>query len=166
MADIKGISGNDLKINDLQQNDLNNNLDRARNGNFQGASVNSVQPPDESPFAGGQKQMSASRIAPPQESPIAGKESQTGYSISNAATPVNNLANSNDPSNERLVDFALEKKGDAGVEKFLEKDAAASRAVADLQRGLKEIGSLDQEPQLDSKTLQRLDKIAEKLFRS
>jgi hypothetical protein len=133
MSDFKVNSNSAIPIN--PQNDLSKDT-TIRSGNFRGANVNAVSPPDESPFANApQQQLGANRSQAPA------------------------------PSDEELANFAFGDQNDK-VANYLATDAAASKAVADIQRGIKAIGSPDREPKLDAATEQRLKDLSVKLFRS
>lgn len=146
MSDIKNIGGDAaLKVNELRAPEQAEQ-ELARSGKFQGANVNAVSPPAESPLGveNSGARLNATRVPPPAESP--------------------NLASA--PTNDQLFDYAVGNSQEAGVRDYLQSDPAASRAVSAIARGNREIGDIDREPQLDQSVLRRLDEIAKGLFRS
>jgi hypothetical protein len=166
MSDIKNVSSSGLNNINEQLNE--DKLKTARNGNFQGANVNSVAPPQESPLSASgqeanQKQFSAARIAPPSESPLSA--GSNGYRIANQQAQSNQSNAARQPSNDQLFDHATGASNDRATRAYLEQDPAASKAVAAIQRGHQEIGSPDNEPQLDGAASARLDALAKSIFR-
>ncbi|MEW6735648.1 MAG: hypothetical protein AB1489_30435, partial [Acidobacteriota bacterium] len=138
-----------------------------RSGNFQGANISSVLPPTESPNVTGNSQLSFTRAQPPTDSPVSNSTGRTvrsgkGYRITD--TPALTVS-ANAPSDDQLFDFATGDNQNRNIRTYLDRDPAANKAVSAIQSANREIGSPDQEPQLDQASLLRLDEIAKELFR-
>lgn len=162
MSDIK-INDSAIKIQPLNQEaKLEQTLNRS--GNFQGQNVNAALPPTESPLLDGniKKSLSASVAQPPVESPFATDSSNIktkGYSFNSETNKVQSA-----PTNEELLDFALNNTNSSKISKYLEQDIAANKAVAAIRRGQSEIQS-NQNPELSSNTEINLANLANKIFR-
>lgn len=163
MSDIKI---NNSGLNNVQQLNQEAQIDKQinRSGNFQGQSVNTIQPPTESPLQDGlqNKSLNATLAKPPSESPFATTQTQgNGYSLGEISKSASTRQS---PSNEALFDFASGKTKSSEISKFLEQDPAASKAVDSIRRGSLEIGSPDNTPKLDKAIESRLSDLASKIF--